>query len=104
MLADYWPRTWLRNLCISCHSMGKEIPLVVKCRHTQTAWMVGKKERSWDSSADDLGKMNSLISGSIVGCGSPYLGQHQSPISPYTLCYKTRKGLSFQKLSHKADS
>ena len=49
-------------------------------------------------------KVNRLISRSAVVCGSLYLGQLRSPIYPCTLCYKTRKGPSFQNLSDKAGS
>lgn len=49
-------------------------------------------------------KVIGLISRSAVVCGSLYLGQHRRTISPCTLCYKTRKGPSYQKLSHKVGS
>jgi hypothetical protein len=49
-------------------------------------------------------KMNRLISRSALLCGSLYLGQHRRPSSPCTLCYKTKKGLSYQKSPHKVGS
>ena len=46
-------------------------------------------------------KMNRFISRSTLVCWGLYLAQHRSPIFPCTLCYKTRKGPSYQRLSHK---
>ena len=49
-------------------------------------------------------KMYRFISRSTVVCWSLYPGRHRSPISPCTLCYKTRKGPLYQKLSDKVGS
>jgi hypothetical protein len=65
-------------------------------------WMLQSKSK--DNAPLVLWKMNSLIPRTTLVCGSLYLGQHHSPIYPCTLCYKTRKGPSFQKLSDKAGS